>query len=75
MKRPLEGVLIGNGSNVNVLYRMYDWKWGGNSGKSAELQAIQVVDLIPYVDKEVDEAFHEIPKPGDEDNDFATNVA
>ena len=31
MKRPLEGVLIGNGSTVNVLYRMYDWKWGGNS--------------------------------------------
>ena len=75
MKRPLEGVLIGNGSNVNVLYRMYDWKWGGNSGKSAELQAIQVVDLVPYVDKEVDEAFQEIPKEGDESNDFATNVA
>ena len=75
MKRPLEGVLIGNGSTVNVLYRMYDWKWGGNSGKSAELQAIQVVDLVPYVDKEVDEAFQEIPKEGEESNDFATNVA
>jgi len=50
MKRPLENTLIGNGSDVNVLYKTYEWthKPTGRSGKSADLQAIQVVNLVAY---------------------------
>ena len=63
MKRPLEGTLIGNGSAVNVLYKTYEWvhKPTGNTGVSADLQAIQVVDLVPYAGAESTEAFDEIP--------------
>ena len=50
MKRPLQNTLIGNGSDVNVLYKTYEWnhKPTGRSGKSADLQAIQVIDLVAY---------------------------
>ena len=50
MKRPLQNTLIGNGSDVNVLYKTYEWthKPTGRSGKSADLQAIQVVNLVAY---------------------------
>jgi len=63
MKRPLEGTLIGNGSAVNVLYKTYEWvhKPTGNTGVSADLQAIQVVDLVPYAGAESVSAFEEIP--------------
>ena len=63
MKRPLEGTLIGNGSAVNVLYKTYEWvhKPTGNTGVSADLQAVQVVDLVPYAGDESASAFEEIP--------------
>ena len=50
MKRPLQNTLIGNGSTVNVLFKTYEWnhKPTNRSGKSADLQAVQVVNLIPY---------------------------
>lgn len=48
-KRPLaDGVLIGNGSDVNVQYKPYEWNWKGNSGIGADLRKIQVLDLVPY---------------------------
>ena len=50
MKRPLQNTLIGNGSTVNVLFKTYEWnhKPTNRSGKSADLQAVQVVNLITY---------------------------
>ena len=50
MKRPLQNTLIGNGSDVNVLFKTYEWnhKPTGRSGKSADLKANQVIDLVAY---------------------------
>ena len=47
-KRPLINTLIGNGSLVNVLYSTYDWEFKGRKGTSADLQSVQVTDLVPY---------------------------
>ena len=47
-KRPLINTLVGNGSVVNVLYRPYDWTYQKRQGRSASLEAVQVVDLVPY---------------------------
>ena len=59
-KRIMVNTLIGNGSEVNVLYSTYDWEYKGRSGRSADLMQIQVVDLIPY-STDNDEDFEEIP--------------
>jgi len=48
MKKPMPNVLIGNGSVVNVKYRTYDWTYQGRAGISADLQTVQVVDLVEY---------------------------
>ena len=40
--------LIGNGSTVKVMYKPFEWKFAGKSGKSLDLQAVQVIDLVPY---------------------------
>ena len=64
MKRPLQNTLIGNGSTVNVLFKTYEWnhKPTNRSGKSADLQAVQVVNLIPYEgSNSASSAFKEIP--------------
>lgn len=39
---------IGNGSKVNIQYRVYDWDFEGDKGTKAELVAVQVVELIAY---------------------------
>ena len=65
MKRPLQNTLIGNGSTVNVLFKTYEWshKPTNRSGKSADLQAVQVVNLIPYEgSNSASSAFQEIPE-------------
>ena len=65
MKRPLQNTLIGNGSTVNVLFKTYEWnhKPTNRSGKSADLQAVQVVNLIPYEgSNSASSAFKEIPE-------------
>jgi hypothetical protein len=41
-------VLIGNGSKVKVQYREYDWEMNGKSGKGLDLQAVKILDLVPY---------------------------
>ena len=46
-KNPID-VLIGNGSQVKVLYKEFEWEFAGKSGRSLDLQAVQVIDLIPY---------------------------
>jgi len=72
------GTLIGNGSEVNVLYSTYEWEFGGKSGVSADLRAIQVTNLIPYnTDADADEAFGVVEdgfvsKEADEEVKFAS---
>ena len=46
-KHPID-VLVGNGSKVKVLYKSFDWTFAGKSGTSLDLQAVQVLDLVPY---------------------------
>jgi len=61
-KRTMMGTLIGNGSDVNVLYSKYDWEYAGKSGVSADLRAVQVTNLIPYnADADADNAFDVVP--------------
>ena len=65
MKRPLQNTLIGNGSTVNVLFKTYEWnhKPTTRRGKSTDLQAVQVVNLIPYEgSNSASSAFKEIPE-------------
>ena len=65
MKRPLQNTLIGNGSDVNVLFKTYEWnhKPTGRTGKSADLQAVQVVNLIAYEgSNSASSAFKEVPE-------------
>jgi hypothetical protein len=61
-KRTMIGTLIGNGSEVNVLYGTYEWDFNGRSGTSADLRAVQVINLVPYnVDADADESFEVVP--------------
>jgi len=46
--KPVLNTLIGNGSKVNVLYRAYDWDNSFGKGRSADLAAVQVVELVAY---------------------------
>ena len=54
-RQPMFNTLIGNGSDVNVLYRPYDWNHEKRSGRSADLQKVQVVNLIVYEPKDSQE--------------------
>ena len=47
-KKPLTNIVIGNGSKVKVTYNPYNWKFAGSSGTSADLIAVQVIELITY---------------------------
>ena len=75
-KRTMTNTLIGNGSKVNVHYTTYEWEFKGNKGVSADLRAVQVVELVPY-NTEADEAFDVVDgafvsDEGDEDIPFAS---
>ena len=48
--------MVGNGSKVNVLYEPFEWNFGGKTGVSADLRAVQVTELVPYTTEE-DDAF------------------
>ena len=47
-KRAMMNTAVGNGSVVNVKYNPFDWDFGGRKGIGANLNAVQVIDLIPY---------------------------
>jgi hypothetical protein len=53
-KTPVEE-LIGNGSAVNVLFDTYEWTYKQSSGVGADLKAVQVTNLVPYVGKDNDD--------------------
>ena len=47
--------LIGNGSVVTVKALPFEWNYAGKAGKSADLAAVQVVELVEYaMDKDFD---------------------
>ena len=48
--------LIGNGSKVNVMYKPYEYTYQGRAGKSADLQVVQVVDLVEYSGNKAEDA-------------------
>ena len=79
MKRDIASTLIGNGSEVNVLYSTYEWEFKGRSGVSADLHAMQVTNLIPYnINVDADEAFEVVPDgfvttDSDEELSFASS--
>ena len=51
-KRDIKGTLVGNGSDVNVLYKTYEWNYAGKNGIGADLQAVQVINLVEYSEGE-----------------------
>jgi len=59
-KRDMTGTLVGNGSDVNVAFKTYDWEYAGQKGVGTDLMAVQVVNLIPYGGSE-DDAFDVVP--------------
>lgn len=59
-KRLVTETMIGNGSKVNVLYEPFEWNFGGKTGVSADLRAVQVTELVPYSTEE-DDAFAVVP--------------
>ena len=49
-KKPLpRGVLVGNGSKVNVVYDTFDWTYKKKAGISAGLRIVQVIELVEYI--------------------------
>ena len=40
--------IIGNGSVVNVQYTVRDWEFEGRKGKTPELAAVQIVELVEF---------------------------
>lgn len=49
-------VAIGNGSLVAVQIHIRDWKFGGKSGVTADLQGVKVLELVEYNNKPADGA-------------------
>ena len=46
--------LVGNGSDVNVLFKTYEWEYAGKMGIGTELEKVQVTKLIEYNDNSED---------------------
>ena len=50
---------VGNGSKVRVQCNEYDWEYAGKEGKSLDLQAVQIIDLVEYKAEDGSEFFDE----------------
>ena len=48
---------VGNGSQVRVQCSEYEWEYAGKSGKSLDLQAVQVIELVEYKAEDGSEFF------------------
>jgi hypothetical protein len=59
-KRDMLGTQVGNGSDVNVAFKTYNWEYAGNKGVGTDLMAVQVINLVPYGGSEED-AFDVVP--------------
>lgn len=47
-KEAIDGNTIGNGSKGNVIVYVYDYEFGGQTGRSHSITAVQVTDLKVY---------------------------
>lgn len=65
-KRPFTGN-IGNGSLVNVIYKVWEYNAFGRKGVKALLDKVQVVNLVPYAGSE---DFPDVDDAGDDNEDF-----
>lgn len=55
-----EGTLIGNGSTIKVAFSPWGWEdMTGRKGISLSLEAVQVLDLVPYESMDPRDAFDE----------------
>jgi len=62
--------LVGNGSEVNVKFRTWEYDNSFGKGTSGDLMAVQVVNHIPYASKEGDfEDFEALDAPAADDFD------
>ena len=50
-------VAVGNGSKVRVQCSEYEWEYAGKSGKSLDLQGVQVIELVEYKAEDGSEFF------------------
>ena len=50
---------VGNGSKVRVQCNEYEWEYAGKEGKSLDLQAVQIIDLVEYKAEDGSEFFDE----------------
>ena len=50
-------VAVGNGSKGRVQCSEYEWEYAGKSGKSLDLQGVQVVELVEYKAEDGSEFF------------------
>jgi len=44
----IDPAIVGNDSVCNIQYSVREWEFQGTKGKSAELVAVQVLDLVEY---------------------------
>ena len=44
----IDASTIGNGTTANIQYSIRDWEFQGRKGKSMELLAVQVLELVEY---------------------------
>lgn len=66
--RPMTPVLIGNGSDVNVKFKAFEYNNSFGKGISADLQSVQVVNLVEYEGNDED-SFGAIDAPEGDDFD------
>ena len=48
---------VGNGSKVRVQCSEFEWEYAGKSGKSLDLQGVQVIELVEYKAEDGSEFF------------------
>lgn len=47
-RNPWDNSLIGNGSEANVKFKIYEYEYNKKRGVTTDLIAVQVVNLVPY---------------------------
>lgn len=64
--------IIGNGSEVTIIYKLYEWKNNFGKGIGADLDKIMVHKHVPYEGGSADEDFDDAPvqKKHQDDEDF-----
>jgi hypothetical protein len=55
--KTVDSAMIGNGTAANVQYSVRDWEFQGRKGKSVELLAVQITNLIEKEDRSAGSEF------------------